>query len=275
MGVLKVYHVPATMRTMRVLEFIAQSKRGVSVSEISRNLALPKSSTYLVLKTLEQEDYLHRSAQSRRYYFGSSLVTLSRKVLENLDLREVARPVLNRLMRNTGIIVHLAVLDGSEAVIVDRSGPLGSGAGADWVGRRLDLNCTGVGKALAAFLASEQLEKLISAKHFARHNENTVVTISGLKRELARVREQGYATDDEEDELGVRCIGVPVLDGQRRAIAAISLAGTTDQIPIDHVPKLAKALKQASSEISLRLIPRVRGSFPDCGATQGESLPKG
>lgn len=255
MGAGKICLVPSTMRAMSILEYLAQAKRGASISEISRNLALPKSSTYLVLKTLEQGGYLRRNVQSGRYYFGPRLVSLSRKIIENLDLREVARPVLSMLMRQSGMSVHLAVLEGNEAVIIDRSEPPGSGAGADWVGRRLDVNCTGVGKAIAAFLSSEQFAQVITAQRFARHNENTIVTVGGLKRELAKVREEGYAVDDEEDELGVRCIGVPVLDDHQRAIAAISLAGTIEQIPLERVRTLAKALKQASSDISLQLDP--------------------
>jgi DNA-binding IclR family transcriptional regulator len=255
MGARKIYAVPSTVRAMSVLEFLAQSKRGASMSEISRNLALPKSSTYLVLKTLEQEGYLRRNVQSGRYYFGLRLVSLSRKVLVHLDLREVARPILTELMQQTGIIVHLAVLEGNEAVIIDRVEPPGSSAGADWVGRRLDVNCTGVGKALAAFLPNEQFEEVITARRFARHNDNTIVTIGGLKRELAKVRDKGYALDDEEDEIGVRCIGVPVFDSFQRAVAAISLAGTTEQIPLDRIRPLARALKQTASEISLRLNP--------------------
>jgi DNA-binding IclR family transcriptional regulator len=111
---------------------------------------------------------------------------------------------------------------------------------------------------LAAFLPSEQFEEAITAKRFARHNENTIVTIDGLKRELAKVREQGYALDDEEDELGVRCIGVPVFDSHEQMIAAVSLTGTTEQIPIDRVRMVAKALKQAASEISRQLDPLSR-----------------
>ena len=156
-------------------------------------------------------------------------------------------------MRQTGITVHLAVLEGNEAVIIDRISPPGSSAGADWVNRRLDVNCTGVGKALAAFLPEEQFEELITTQRFARHNDNTIVTVPGLKRELSKVREQGYALDDEEDEIGVRCVGVPILDSHQRAFAAISLAGTTEQIPLDEVRTLALALKQTASEISFQL----------------------
>jgi DNA-binding IclR family transcriptional regulator len=156
-------------------------------------------------------------------------------------------------MRQTGITVHLAVLEGNEAVIIDRISPPGSSAGADWVSRRLDVNCTGVGKALAAFLPEEQFEELITTQRFARHNDNTIGTVRGLKRELSKVREQGYALDDEEDEIGVRCVGVPILDSHYRALAAISLAGTTEQIPLDKVRTLALALKQTAAEISFQL----------------------
>jgi DNA-binding IclR family transcriptional regulator len=238
---------------MRVLEFLAHSRRGASVSNVSRNLALPKSSAFLLLKTLEQEGYLRRSVRSGKFYFGLRLVRLCRSALANLDLREVARPFLTSLMRQTAITVHLAVLEGNEAVIIDRISPPGSSAGADWVNRRLDVNCTGVGKALAAFPHEEQFEELITAQRFARHNDNTIVTVPGLKRELARVREQGYALDDEEDEIGVRCVGVPLLDSHQRALAALSLAGTTEQIPLDKVRTLALALKETAAEISFQL----------------------
>lgn len=249
----KTYLVPAIVRAIDVLEFVAQSRRGLSVSEISRNLALPKSSTHLTLATLEKRGFLRRNAQTGKYSFGLKLVSLSRRVLDHLDLREVARPFMNALMSKTGSIVHLAVLERNEAVLIDRVEPAGQSAGADWVGRRLDINCTGVGKALAAFLSEEQFNRLITAKQFARHNDNTIVTVRDLKKELARVREQGYAVDDEEDELGLRCVGVPILDAHQEPIAAISLAGTTEQIPFEKVHGLANTLKQTARDISVRL----------------------
>ena len=247
------YVVPSTMRAMRILEFLAHSKRGASISDLSRNLGLPKSSTYLVLKTLEREGYLRRSLRSGKFSFGARLIGLCRSVVGNLDLREVARPCMTSLMRQTGITVHLAVLEGNEAVIIDKAEAPGSTAGADWVSRRLDINCTGVGKALAAFLPDAQFDAVIASQHFARHNDNTIVTVRRLKRELARVREQGWALDDEEDEIGVRCVGVPILGGNQQALAAISLAGTTEQIPLDRVHGLVLALKQTASDISQQL----------------------
>ena len=246
------YLLPSVDRVITVLEFLAQSKRGFSVSEISRNLALPKSSTFLVLATLVSRGYLQKNAETGKYYFGVNLVKLSRKVLDNLDLRDVAKPFLNSLMKKTGLTVHLAVLADIEAVLVDRACPRGSSVGADWIGRTLDINCTGVGKALCAFLSEDQFNQLIRAKSFARHNENTIVTIRGLKRELARVRELGYALDDEEDEIGLRCVGAPIFDAEQRTVAAVSVAGTTEDIPLDRVQTLATTLRQTAAEISRR-----------------------
>ena len=209
----------------------------------------------MLLATLANRGYLNKNAETDKYYFGVNMVKLSRKVLANLDLRDIARPFLNSLMRKTGLVVHLAVLSDIEAVLVDRACPRGSSVGADWIGRALDINCTGVGKALVAFLPEEHFNQLIGVKKFARHNENTIVTIRGLKRELAKVRELGYSLDDEEDELGLRCIGTPIFDGQHRTVAAVSVAGTTADIPLDRVPALAVTLRQTATEISRHLLP--------------------
>ena len=242
--------LPSVDRTITVLEFIARSKRGCSVSEISRNLTLPKSSTFLLLATLMHRGYINKSAETGKYYFDVNMVKLSRKVLANLDLRDVAKPFLSSLMKRTGLVVHLAVLADIEAVLVDRASPRGYNVGADWIGRALDINCTGVGKALVAFLPEDQFNQLIGTKRFARHNENTIVTVRGLKRELARVRELGYSLDDEEDELGLRCIGSPIFDSEHRTVAAVSVAGTTEDIPLDRVQTLAVTLRQTAADIS-------------------------
>jgi DNA-binding IclR family transcriptional regulator len=240
---------------MTVLELMADAKRGFSLSEISRNLSLPKSSTYVALTTLEERGYIKKDLQTGRYSFSLKLWDLSRRVLEHLylHLRGTAKPHLDALMRKTGLFVHLAVLEGSEAVIIEMAEPLELRVGPDWIGRRLDLHCSRVGKAQLAFLGEGRLPQLITVSRFARHNDNTIVTVPRLERELNHVRELGYALDDEEGVIGVRCVGVPLLDGQREVVAAISVAGPTDQIPPDRVPILAQMLKQTATEISCQL----------------------
>jgi len=249
----KPYLVPSVDRVLAVLELLARSRRGFSISEISRSLSLPKSSTYLTLSTLAHRGYLQKNPQTGKYYFGLKLVSLSRSVLENLDLREEAKQLLISLMKETALTVHLAVLERNEAVIIDRVEPSGTTKMADWIGRGLDVNCSGVGKALIAFLPENEFNQQISAKAWAKHNENTIVSIRALKRELAKVRESGYALDDEEDEIGVRCIGAPIFGKKERVVAAISVAGTTSEIPIERVPTLAGMVKKVAANISSHL----------------------
>ena len=156
-------------------------------------------------------------------------------------------------MQATGLTVHMAVLERNEAVIIEKVEAPGLLKFATWIGRRLDVNCTGVGKALIAFLPEDEFDRHIRTKGFAKHNERTITSINKLKRELARARVLGYAFDDEEDEIGVRCIGAPIFDVSTKPVAAISVAGTTGQIPAERIEALADAVKQAATAVSLRL----------------------
>ena len=251
---MKPYSVPSIERALTVLEFLAHSNRGFSISEMSRKLGIPKSSTHLILATLERRGFLQKSTLNGRYCFGLGLVGLSRSALENLDLRDEAKLFLRSLMQKTGLTVHMAVLERNEAVIIEKIVAPGSVRLATWIGRRLDVNCSGVGKALLSCLPEDEFEQVIRAKSFARHNGRTVISISALKREIARVRELGYAFDDEEDEIGFRCVGAPILHGSQKGGAAISVAGTTSQIPDERVPSLANMVKEVAEKISCRLV---------------------
>jgi DNA-binding IclR family transcriptional regulator len=250
---LKEYSVPAIERALSVLECLGQSKRGFSISEIGRRLKIPKSSAHLILTTLERRGFLQKNTQTGRYHFGLQLVSLSRSALENLDLREEARPFLRSLMQESGLTVHMAVLEREEAVIIEKVEAPGLVRLASWIGRRLDVNCTGVGKVLIAFLPNEELDYLLRTKDFARHNSRTIISKNALRRELTLVKQSGYALDNEEDEPGVRRIGAPVFDENAAAVAAISVAGTTSQIGMDRVPLLARQVMRAAQGVSLRM----------------------
>jgi len=249
----KEYSVPSIERALSVLECLARAKRGFSLSEIGRRLRIPKSSAHLILSTLERRGFLQRNTKTNRYCFGLQLVSLSRSALENLDLREEAKPFLCSLMQESGFTVHMAVLERDEAVIIEKVEAPGLVRLASWVGRRLDVNCSGVGKALLAFLPDDELDCLLRTKDFARHNSRTIISTTILRRELILVRQAGYALDNEEDEPGVRCIGAPVFDENGKAVAAISIAGVASQIGIDRVPVLARLVTRAAGRISARM----------------------
>ena len=245
--------VPAIERALTVLETLAQSRKGYSVSELSRRLSLPKSSLHLILRTLERRGYLQKQSAGGRYRFGLKLIALSRAALDGVELREEARPFLAALSRDTGLTVQMGILERSEIVIIERIESESAVRVVSWIGRRLDLNSTAVGKALLAFLPEAELDAELRAGHLTRHNDRTIPSMGALRKELDRVRLLGYAECDEEDELGVRCVGAPILDQRGHAIAAISVAGTTMQIPQDRVSTLGELVKAAGAEISSRI----------------------
>ncbi len=249
----KAYSVPSVTRALKILELFAQSKRGLVSSDISRKLGLPKSSVHLLVKTLESAGYLTQNRFNSRYHFGMKLVSLSRTALENLDLCEQARPYLQDLMGATGLTVHMAILEGTEAVIIEKVEAIGMLRLATWVGRRLDANCSSVGKALLAFAPEGSLDGNLKGRALVRHNRNTITSPTKLAAELNKIRRMGYSFEDEEGEVGFRCIGAPVYDAGGTVISAVSVAGTTAQITEERVSKLASAVKSTAHEISVRL----------------------
>ena len=245
--------VPALERALTVLETLAQSRKGYSVSELSRRLSLPKSSVHLILRTLERRGYLQKAATGGRYRFGLKLVALGHTAFDGVELRDEAQPTLAALARRTGLTVHLGVLERSEIVIIERIEAAAPVRVVSWVGRRLNVNSTAVGKALIAFLPEADFDAQIRPTRLSRPNDRTIATMAALKRELERVRQQGYAVCDEEDEIGVRCVGAPILNAFGHAIAAISVAGTTLQVPPGRIPELGTHVREAAGEIGERM----------------------
>jgi DNA-binding IclR family transcriptional regulator len=245
--------VPALERALAALEILSESKHGFSISEMARRLGVPKSSIHLILTTLERRGYLLKNPQSRRYSMGLKLVGLARMALDGLQLRQQAIPFLLSLAAKTGLTVHMGVLESGEAVLIERIECPGLVKLNTWVGQRMHVNCTALGKALIAFLPEEEFKRTIQPRRLIKHNQNTISSMAKLREELNRVRLLGYAVDDEEEEVGVRCVGAPIFDHHGRVAAALSVAGTTVQIPAGEVEGLARLVQDTAGKISQEL----------------------
>ena len=227
--------VPALQRGLAILERIANSRRGLTFAQLARFFDFPKSSVHTLVLTLEREGYLQRDDATGRYMTGRKLVHIAGMTLDGLVVRkraapagylhpsvpsdvvrERAAPLLRTLVADTGMTAHLAVLDRHEVTVVAKVDRPGVHRIATWVGKRMDVHCTSLGKCLVAYLPDEQVDRLISDRGLLRHNEHTIVSPERLKQELARTRALGYAVDDEEEELGGRCVGAPVWDRDGR-----------------------------------------------------------
>lgn len=245
--------VPALLRGLAILERIAKSKRGLTFAQITRQFDFPKSSVHCLLLTLEREGYLQRDHPTGRYMTGMKLVNLAGLALDGLVLREKATPMLRALVAETGMTAHMAILDRDEVAVVAKLERAGQHRVATWVGKRIDAHCTSLGKCLIAHLPDDEVDRLIGDRGLLRHNENTIVSPARLKEELAKTRLLGYAIDDEEEEIGVRCIGAPVRNWDGRVVAAVSVSGSTSRITVETFEEIADRVKQTALGISRQL----------------------
>jgi IclR family acetate operon transcriptional repressor len=247
----------AVERALAMLEAVAQESAGLSNAEISRKLKIPKSSASYILRTLETQSYLIRDEDSGKYRVGLKILSLSRGALSGLDVRGVALPIMRHLTQQTQLTCHLAILDGPDAVYIEKVEPEGFIRMDTWVGRRMRVHATSVGKALVAHIAQDRLEQILRKGGMGKRTPKTITTMPRLLKELEKVRVQGYAVDDEENNLGARCLGAPVFNDRGAVEAALGLSGTTQQVSPQTMPRILEALKDAARQISMGMGYRV------------------
>jgi len=243
----------AVERALAMLEAVAQEPEGLSNAEISRKLQIPKSSASYILRTLEKQAYLNRDPQTGKYRVGLKILSLSRGALSGIDVREVALPIMRHLVEKTGLTCHLAILDGPDAVYIEKVEPPGFIRMDTWVGRRMRVHATSVGKAMAAHISQERLEKILADRGMEKRTAKTITTLPRLLKDLEKVRAQGYAVDDEENNMGARCVGAPVFNQSGAIEASIGLSGTTNQVSAHAMPRILEALKDAARHVSMQL----------------------
>src|SRR5271165_769041 len=186
----------AVERALNILEAAAQRREGLNNSEISRKLAIPKSSASYILRVLDRRGYLRRDAQSGRYRLGLKVLSLGKDAQAGVDLAgvnliEVVLPFMRSLSEKIGMTVHLAVLDQGEAVYVERVEAPGFFKVNTWVGRRMYLHSTSVGKALIAWLPKAEIDALLRDQPLKKRTPKTVTSVSRLTTDLERVRNLG------------------------------------------------------------------------------------
>ena len=227
------------------------SKHEFGVSEMARTLGLPKSATHRILSTLTERGFLEQGF-NQRYRLGLKVLELGNACRLRSDLTSVAQPILYDLSVQTNCNSHLAKLDGIEVVDLLRTeypAPFRISRNATL---RRPAHCTALGKALLAF-AEPRVAADVVAAGLPRLTRYTITTAERFLAELERVRQRGYAVDNEEFYGGRRCLAAPVFDEQRKVVAAISISGMITEVTEDRVPVFARAVLQSASQISEHL----------------------
>jgi len=246
---------PATAveRALNILEAAAQRREGLTNAEISRKLGIPKSSASYILRTLEKRGYLRRETETARYRLGLKILSLGGDAQTNLDIAHLALPFMRLLVEKIRMTSHLAVLDQGEAVYIEKVEAPGFFKVNTWVGRRMFLHSTSVGKCLLAWLPKHEIETIAKQQGLKRRTPKTITSISGLLADLEHVKQSGYAVDDEENSLGARCLAAPIFDNMGNVAAALGASGTLTQTDESNMPRIIDALKETARRISRQL----------------------
>jgi DNA-binding IclR family transcriptional regulator len=250
-------HEPAVLiqsvqRATRLLKAFDNGPAELGVMELSRRVDLHKSTVSRLLATLEREGLVERVPDTEKYRLGFMLVRLAGQVTHFGDLRAAARPTLAELAERSLETVHLAVLDGDEVVNIEQLAGPHLVREANWVGRRTPLNCVANGKVLLAFQPAPTIERILAAP-LPRYTERTIADPERLRRELARVRERGYAQALGEIEAGLNAVAAPIRDAAGATIAAVSVSGPAYRVTADRIADLGALVVAAAERISMRL----------------------
>lgn len=244
------YRVQVLERVFTLLNALAAKGSELGLVELSSELSLHKSTVHRLLTMLESNRYVERNPATGKYWLGWKLYELGMQAVARHDLFQLALPTVQWLMEQTNETAHLGALRDGEVVSLVNAESRQTVRTPSTVGRRTPAHCTSLGKAMLAYLPPEQLAEFVRARGLRRYTASTITRFPELARELLRVRELGYAVDDEELEEGLRCVGAPVRDRTGRVIAAISIAGPAFRLGEDRLPAAAAAVMTAAARLS-------------------------
>jgi DNA-binding IclR family transcriptional regulator len=245
--------VQSVVRALRLIDTLGQSRGEVGIAELSKRVGLHVSTVHRLLTTLVQQGFCRQNPETGRYALGAKLFQLGEVCLGQMDLRELARSFLARLSRETGETANLVVLDGREALYLDKVESPQNLRIFSRIGHRAPLYCTAVGKVLLAYRPATERRSLLGTGAFKPFTRHTVTSPARLRRELEEVGRQGYALDREECEEGAYCLAVPVRNAQGRIEAALSVSGPTVRMGDHRLPDLVPLMRRAGEELSAQL----------------------
>ena len=239
-----------------------QSELGISA--LAERLKLAKSTVHRLASTLLEAGMLDQNKETGKYRLGLAVFELGSLVRRKMDMSFEAKPWLMSLREQTDETVNLSILDHGSVVCVNFLESKKVNRISSGIGLRKPVHCTAEGKALIAFQSPGIIQQLLEGK-LERRTPHTSISPAALKEELAQIRTRGYATDDEEYELGVRGIAAPIRDDSGLPIAAVGITGPTQRLTKTHLLSLGRHVTAAAKEISLRLGDRSLGAFTSAG----------
>src|SRR5262245_32279445 len=247
------YQVQVLDRALGILDSLSKEGPELGPAELSERLDLHKSTVHRLLMVLERHRLIERGPQNGKYRLGMKLFELGSQAVAQLDLRERAKPYLERVVSETGETAHICILNGDRMLSIINVESPHTLRSPSTVGQRSPLHCTSVGKTLLAFLPEDEADELLNNCELTRYTERTLTTRMKLKAEMKLIRRRGYVMDNGEIEEGLRCLGAPVWDYTGKVIAALSIAGPAFRLTEARIPAVSQVVVDAANCLSKEL----------------------
>ncbi len=249
-------YVQSLERALNILEAMAHEAVPLTVTELSEKVNLKISTVHRLLTTLSHRGYVEQESESSKYRLGLKILEIGNAALSFSDIRKVARPYLEELVDKCNETANLAVLDGSELVYIDQveSHNMIIVRMFAQPGNRGPVHCTASGKAMLAYLPPDRLDVILSQIELKSYTNETITSFDHLRKELQRVRQDGYALDWGEMEEHVRCIAAPIFNHEGKAMASISVSGPSNRITTYYMKnELMDMVQEVASRISTKM----------------------
>jgi IclR family acetate operon transcriptional repressor len=217
--------VQSLIRALSILDALAESDEGLTLTALARSVALPPSSAHRLLTTLQRQRFVRFEPAAMSWSIGVQAFVVGNAFARSRDVVALAIPYMRRLMEKTGETVNLYVVNGGEAICMAQIQSPQMIRAISRPGGGVGMHRSAAGKAILAHMSQDEVAELVTKHGLSRSTRNTIVSLKKLKAELARTRARGFAVDDEEFALGLRCIAAPILDERSSAQAAVSVAG--------------------------------------------------
>ncbi len=242
--------IQSAERIFKILELLAyQGEMGLL--ELSEASGLNKSTVHRLLSSLIYMGYARQNEATQKYALSFKIVNMAGKMLERTDILPIARPYLEKLSQLSGETVHLVQREGNHILYIDKvEATAGSIRMVSHIGMVRPMYCSGVGKAIMATMSDEEVMQIWNESVIEKKTEHTITDLTHFKQVLAEVRSLGYALDDEENELGVRCIAACIYDYHRYVKYAFSISGPISRMTPEHICSLSKDVLNVQKELS-------------------------
>jgi IclR family transcriptional regulator, acetate operon repressor len=251
--VVKRGNVQALTRAILILKAAAASSDGLTLTEIVRATGLAPSTAHRLLTTLQQDRFVQFDPSQGRWRVGLGAFTIGTAFRPARDIGRSARPFLRRLAETCGETANFAILEDDMAVYLSQAPNREDVRTICKPGGRAFLHSSSLGKSMLALMPSGDVNRILESKGMVRFTERTIDTLSRMAEDLAEIRTLGYAVDDEENTLGLRCVAAAVTNEHGEPIAAISVSGPTARIPRTRVPNLGPLVRAIADELTREL----------------------